>query len=289
METTAAVAPSAPSAAPPCPQCAGATAPTGMAPAPPQYVYAMGKVEVRFPSVDVEKELIQVRGNAETRGLSDRQVLYSILAERSSRYLVRRLTWVLTVEGLETYILVPRDPMDLELLVNTVRAEPTAGDHDVVVGVRGPLAPPEMSSGLVIPVVAFDQLYSFDRAALVKSIPRPETLSEERFTAAAGELLDRIMQLSDNSGATDEHRALNYLSVRYPAIYTRTTEAFGNDFSLTGVEVRRSRLSGARNVVDVIFSYTNRKTDMTEKYFVRVDVTEMFPFLVTKLAPYYDR
>jgi hypothetical protein len=39
----------------------------------------------------------------------------------------------------------------------------------------------------------------------------------------------------------------------------------------------------------VIFSYTNRETDVTEKYFVRVDVSEEFPFLVTKMASYYDR
>ena len=38
----------------------------------------------------------------------------------------------------------------------------------------------------------------------------------------------------------------------------------------------------------MIFCYTNRRTDVTEKFFVRVDVTEMFPFLVTKLQPYYD-
>jgi PatG C-terminal len=53
--------------------------------------------------------------------------------------------------------------------------------------------------------------------------------------------------------------------------------------------VRPSSLSGVRNIVDVIFSYTNRATDVTEKFFVRVDVTEEFPFLVTKLSPYYDR
>jgi hypothetical protein len=33
----------------------------------------------------------------------------------------------------------------------------------------------------------------------------------------------------------------------------------------------------------------NRATDVTEKFFVRVDVTEAFPFLVSKMAPYYDR
>ena len=48
-------------------------------------------------------------------------------------------------------------------------------------------------------------------------------------------------------------------------------------------------MSGTRHIVDVIFADTNRNTDYTEKCFVRVDVTEEFPFLVSKLGPYYDR
>jgi hypothetical protein len=55
------------------------------------------------------------------------------------------------------------------------------------------------------------------------------------------------------------------------------------------LEVRISPLSGTRKIVEVIFSYTNRGTDVIEKFFVRADVTEEFPFLVTKLSPYYDR
>ena len=34
---------------------------------------------------------------------------------------------------------------------------------------------------------------------------------------------------------------------------------------------------------------TNRNNGVTEKFFVRVDETEEFPFLVTKLSPYYGR
>jgi len=37
----------------------------------------------------------------------------------------------------------------------------------------------------------------------------------------------------------------------------------------------------------VIFSYTNRNTDFTEKCHTRVDVTEEIPFLVKKMSPYY--
>jgi hypothetical protein len=135
----------------------------------------------------------------------------------------------------------------------------------------------------------FDQIYSFDRSTLIKSIPRPEKTTAAQFGPAAEELFNRIMQMTDNAGATDEHRALNYLAMRYPAIYAKAAEEFALDFSLTGVEVRPSPLSGTRNVVDVIFSYTNRNTDFTEKFFVRCDTTEEFPFLVNKLSPYYDR
>lgn len=47
-------------------------------------------------------------------------------------------------------------------------------------------------------------------------------------------------------------------------------------------------LRGTRKIVDVVFSYTNRNADFIEKVFMRVNVTEEFPFLVAKLSPYYD-
>ena len=53
--------------------------------------------------------------------------------------------------------------------------------------------------------------------------------------------------------------------------------------------MRPSRLSGTRRIVNVIFSFTNRNTDVTQKYFVRVDLTEEFPFLVTKMSPFFER
>ena len=95
--------------------------------------------------------------------------------------------------------------------------------------------------------------------------------------------------MADNAGATDAHRALNYLAVRYQAIYATAASAFARNASLTGVEVAPSALSATRNVVEVIFSYTDRSTDVVEKFFVRVDVTDEFPYLVTKMSPYYNR
>ena len=252
-------------------------------------VYAVGRIEWRFPTAAIEKEFAQATGRAETTGMTDRQALHAVLSQRQHRYLVRQLCWVLTIAGLETYILVPRDPADYDLLIEAVRPAPSPADLDVVIGVRGPIAPPDMCNGLMVPIVRFEQIYSFDRNALIQSIPRPETLSAEQFTPAAEELFDRLIQLADNAGATDEHRAVNYCAVRYPAIYATAAEAYGRNCTLTAVEVRPSPLSGPRNIVEVIFCFTNRTTDVTEKYFVRVDVTEAFPFLVTRMSPYFDR
>ena len=274
--------PPAPVAQQPCPTCG-----SNGAAMPPSYVYALGRIEPRFPRLSVEKEFAQATGRAETVNLTDRQALQRVLQQ--NRYLVKQLCWVMTVGGLETYIVAPRDPTDANLLVETLRPNPRPGDVDLVVGMRGPLASPEMCNGLLVPIVAFDQLYSFDRDSLIGSIPRPEAIPAERFTEAAAEVFDRIMQMTDNAGATDEHRALNYLTVRYPALYAAVAQAHGRNCSLTAVDVRPSSLGGVRNIVDVIFSFTDRATDVVEKQFLRVDVTEQFPFLVTKLSPYYDR
>ena len=268
----------------PCPTCVG-----GAGSMPVSYVYAIGRVEARFPNLAAEKEFAQATGRTDTAGKTDQQTFHAVLCKRENRYLVRQLCWVLTIQGLETYLLQPRDPADIDLLVEAIRPAPSPNDIDVVIGLRGPIAPPEMCNGLMVPIVAFDQIYSFDRDTLIKAIPKPEKTTAEQFGPAAEELFSRIMLITDNAGATDEHRALNYLAMRYPAIYAKAAERFACDCSLTAVEVRPSPLSSTRNIVDVIFSYTDRNTDFTEKFCARVDVTEEFPFLVTKMSPYYDR
>jgi hypothetical protein len=194
----------------------------------------------------------------------------------------------MTIEGLETYIVMPRDPADLDLLIEAVRPAPRTIDIDLVVGDMGPIATPTLCNGLTVPIVVFDQLYSFDVDALIGAIPRPDNVEAEQFNAMAEEVYNRVVHMSDNAGATAEHRALNYLAVRYPALYAAVAEAQGRNSSLSAVEVRPSALSGTRQIVEVVFSFTDRATDVVEKRFVRVDVTEKFPFLVTRLSPFYD-
>ena len=273
-----------------CSTCGAAPAANAASPTlplPPPCIYVIGHIEPRFPLLSIEKEARQAIARGGPSKETDREVMAKLLGEKSNKYLVRQLCWVLSVQGVETYILVPRDG-DYQPLIDAYRAEANPGDLELVIGVRGPIAPPTMCNGLLVPIVIFDQIYAFDRDSLLKAIPKPKD-ADAKFTKAAGEMLDRIIQQSDNAGATDADRARNYLAVRYDRIYSLAAEQFNNNASLTSIDVLPSPLSGTRKVVDVVFSFTDRATDVVSKFFTRVDVTECFPFLVTKMSPYYDR
>jgi PatG C-terminal len=271
-----------------CSSCGAAPATNTAVAGPPPCIYVIGHIEPRFPLLSIEKEARQAIAREGPSKDTDREVMAKLLRDPANKYLVRQLCWVLSVQGVETYILVPRDG-DYQPLIEAYRAEPKPGDLELVIGVRGPIAPPTMCNGLLVPIVIFDQIYFFDREILLKSIPKPKDADAKKFSAAAAEMFDRITSEIDNAGATDADRARNYLSVRYDRIYWLLAEQLNENASLTSIGVVPSPLSGTRKIVDVVFSFTNRDTDVVSKFFTRVDVTECFPFLVTKMSPYYDR
>jgi hypothetical protein len=253
----------------------------------PSCIYVIGHIEPRFPQLSIEKEARQAIARGGASKETDREVMAKLLRDPANKYIVRRLCWVLSVQDVDTYILVPRDG-DYQPLIDAYRTEPNPGDLELVIGVRGPIANPEICNGLLVPIVIFDQIYAFDRDTLLKAIPKPKD-ADQKFLKAAAEMFDRIASQMDNAGATDRDRALNYLAVRYDRIYSLAAEQFADNASFTGIDSLPSPLSGARKIVDVVFSFTDRSTDVVSKFFTRVDVTECFPFLVTKMSPYYDR
>ena len=281
-----------------CPTCAAAAqANTSVAPAQantstasPQYVYAVGNVVFYYPSVSVEKELRQATartGNAVVN-LTDPQATATVLQDPQNMYIVRELCWVLQIQGIDTYILVPTDPSGYQLLLGALRPQPAPGGVDVVIGTRGPIATPAMCNGIIVPLLFFDQIYSSDRSTLVKSVPTPAGADPNTFETSANTTYDQLMAQS-GTGDTDASKALAYLALRYPQIYASACTAIASNSSLTSVSVLPSNLSATRRIVDVVFAFTNRNTDVVSKQFVRVDVTGKYPFLVTKMAPYFSQ
>ena len=264
---------------------------TGKMASPPSYVYALGKVTYRFPNKSIELELAQAIGRKptnDTSGITREEVVYKALTDTANRYLARQICYVFKIGGLETYIVIPTDPLDIDRLAQTLRPTPDVGDIDLIIGRRGPIASAEVCNGLLIPIVAVDQIYSFDRDTLMKAIPKRKGESDDQFKKTSEVLFNNIIQITDNAGATDEHRAINYLAVRYDEIYNRAQVMQNENYSFTTIDVRPSTLSGTRKIVDVIFLYENRSNRAVQKWFTTVDVTEEFPFLVSPLQQYIE-
>lgn len=270
--------------------CSCGSQPSKMSPA--SHVYAIGKVSHRYPNKSIELEIAQATGRKageETKGHTYEDVIYKVLTDPANRYIARQICYIFNIERLETYILVPTDPSDLDRLAQALRPNVGLTDIDVIIGRRGSIASPEMCNGLMVPIVMVDQIYSFDRDSLMKAaFQKRKGTDEDQFKKTADALFNHIVLIADNAGATDEHRAINYLSVRYDEIYHRTQLMQDENYSFTAIDARRSSLSGARKVVDVIFSYEKRDNLAIQKWFVRVDVTEEFPFLVSPMQQYIE-
>ncbi|MEU3602544.1 hypothetical protein ABZ714_28100 [Streptomyces sp. NPDC006798] len=247
------------------------------------YVFAVGRIACRFPDPGVEKEFTQVVGGSKTRGKTDDQVLREVVGRPENRYLARQLQFVLIIQGVETYTVVPRFPEDYEKLIDALRPQPSPLDLDVVIGVRVPSG--GSCGGLALPVVEFYQLYSFSRPVLFDAIEKPDGMSAKRFRATADAVLTKILQITENAGATAPDRAANYVACRYEAVYLKTFEAFAADYALTSIEVGPAAVGGDQGVMNFVVSYTGRKTDITERYAVQVATRHMNPYLLTHLGP----
>jgi hypothetical protein len=268
---------------------------------PSQYVYALGTVYARFPNISLEKEFAQAAQAQQTQSLTERQIQYQVLSQPCNRYIARDMCWVLTIECVDAYILQPRTDDELTQLIDMLN-EPTCTplvDIDVVIGNLGPIATPEMCNGLQIPIVIVNNTYSFQISNFTNQLyqaynsqsPPPPAMNETTFQALANQTLQILMQLADNVGNLDEHRAVNYLALRYSQIYIFTINQSQQSQSLYSVNVKMSPLnaSGTRKIVDVIFTYRNMTNDIKTEYYVSVDVSGMFPFLVEEFQPYYLR
>ena len=270
-----------------CESCRG----VGGALKPRQYVYAIGQIEPRFPSISVEREFQLIASHTETKGRSDSQVFRDVVSTPENRYLSRKLCWVFLVSGLETFILVPRQLQDLQLLLSTLSNEPSSEKDAVLIGTKLGLAPEGMCGCLRLPMVVIGHMYSFLRKDFLNAIgtgaaSKPDNSAEP--STLVEEILERVLQSTDNAGLSAGDRALNFLAIRYPALYQTVATRFNSNFSLAEISTKKSQLGSPREIVDVIFTFRHRQTGFFERVSTRVDVTEEFPFVVTPVTPYIE-
>lgn len=284
------------------------------APASPSYVYALGTVTARFPSLNLEKEFMQAWGKnpGQTLTISDADK-FAVLGQGQNLYLAREMCWIFQSGNIDLYILQPRSYVELTDLITAL--SPTAGQisYALVIGSLGAIAPPSLCNGAQLPIVTCNQVFGFTGQAFINSItaevtsdaelmrsiqeylnanPPPAggtaTTPEQYVATAATNAFSALTLLADNAGQTDEHRAINYLTFKSLALYKNEIRQELNGFILNSVQVRPDPLSVGRQIQDVILVYASTTTTQIQRYFTRIDVSGQFPFMVNDLALYYD-
>jgi hypothetical protein len=260
-----------------CPDCASRASAM-----PQQFVYALGHIEVRFPTLGLEREYQQrERMLPPAPGKPHLERVREVLVH--NLHLAAQACFLLTIGGSPAYLLAPAGNYLRPSLFDALGAGEDS--FAVTVGRLGPMAPPQACGGVLVPVLLCDQIYTFRlgdwQAALSTGLQEAlaeRGIDQHRFGEAARALFRRIVQSTENIGATDVHRALNYLVMQHPGIFLLAAEK-QERHQLDRIETRLVQGPSARRQVAVILSFVERSTGVVERYFTRVDITEEWPFV----------
>lgn len=251
-------------------------------------VYVIGTIDVRFPDPALENEIeMLVRDlGLPTGQIEDRAWLFTAISRVEARYIARELCWTVSVESEDGYILRPHDPSDWSMLIDglqhpRLRIGSFAADAQVVIGTKGPMA---HVGNVDLPLLLVDQV-----ALTTLTTPPVAPASKSRAKQAtngpsAG--FKKLIRYADNFGDTDSARALNYLIARYKPIHDLIAEQERSGFQLDEIIVLGSRLNGKRRIVDPIVIFRNGRSGVTNKHFMRVDVTHKYPMTIIGIEPY---
>ncbi len=250
----------------------------------PEYIYAIGNIKIVFPSKSIEKEY-----NFAAKELGKTPTdQYDVLSDDNFFYIAEHICWVLQIENVDCYIIKPRSHNELRDLVNCLKPDPStlAESYSIVIGVRGPIAPPSMCNGLLLPIVLCNQLYYFSFEKHISN------LAELNIPNDIASLVLKSMEIKGNNGDEDKERALNFLAFRAPEVFYKAVQMLdpstkpGGSYFLKGVTTQQSITLGIRKVVDVIFTFQRNDTQERSYWSCGVDVTGLFPFLSTPLKLY---
>jgi hypothetical protein len=267
-----------------------------------EFVYALGRLDVRFPSVGFEREFQQrsarSAGDATgPRGPRLRQVL------ESNGHLARRMCYLLMIGGAPAYVVAPAASYMLPEVMNAVERIGREDSWCLVIGRRGPITSPGSCGGVMAPIVACDQIYAFSGDEWYGSLEgqlepvfTAKRVTRKDFGPLARDLFSQVVQSTENLGASDAHRAVNYLLMQHPGLFLAAAERAGKQ-RLDRIETKTIHGLGLRRLVGVVVSFVDPVTGVAERLFTRVDVTEEWPFVADTtegrpaplgLLPYID-
>ncbi len=248
-----------------------------------RYVFAIGKLDVRFPNLGLEREFQRAAQRIGAAASPRGERIASVLREH--RHIALRVCPLLLVGGVPAYVVAPSAAYVRDSLIDALIETDKADQWAVVSGRLGPLCRPTDCGGVVAPVLACEELYSFsvgewsrDLAAALQPAVQAKRVTEKAVVRAAAEVFGTVVSSAENAGASDPHRALNYALVRHPGVFLAVAERSGRAV-LDKIETRALPSLAGRRQVAIVLSFIDSTTGVPERLFCRVDVTDQWPFI----------
>jgi hypothetical protein len=251
-----------------------------------QFVYAIGELDARFPTVGIEREFQQ-----RERALELKEPLPAGRGERlkitldANPHLWSRICFVMSVGNMPAYIVVPSSQHALRTMLGAVSRSSDRDAFVALVGRRAGSAGPAQCGDLLAPIVVCDLLYPFrveewidNLGARVEHALKARKTETARFKTVAREFFSQVVRSTENIGGLDTHRALNYALVQHPGLALSVAER--PQSVLDRIETRQVQGTDLRRVIAIILTFVDRASGVPERLFCRVDVTEEWPFLM---------
>lgn len=215
-----------------------------------------------------------------------RDDFYGVLSK--TRYLARRVCWVLEVDDHPAAILVPRREPELTDLIEALklfRSLPNPTDATLLVtGTLGGPAPASKCEGLQVPMISVDELQYFTRRELLNKLASELNKEKERREVeTAAEQIWMHAGVWREPGFDDEQRAKNYLVFRTTPLYERTIALAkdaadqGRAYWLSAITASGVTNEAGRSVVNVDSTF-QAASGQTLTYRAEIDVTDLFAF-----------
>lgn len=248
------------------------------------YVYAIGQLQARFPTADIEKEFTQVLAGMDTSGKNDAELRYEVLSKAENAYLAREMSWILVINNMDAFQVEPRSTLELGDMVEAIKPSSAEQVYDVVIGTQEPLA------GGDLKWVVCNRIFHFKAQEFAASVPKPQGAGAD-FEQAVLDMLVQMQQFTQSPGETRRQRAINYVALQYPEVYALKWQLMNPTDgsaakSFSDLQSATPAMSDGREMVDLIFCFTDRSSGVVDRYYTTVDVTGQFPFLANKLQPY---
>jgi hypothetical protein len=262
-----------------CPECAS------RALQPEQYAYTIGRLDIRFPSLSIEREYQQRERALHDLPQQPRNARIRAVLEKNS-HLAVRVGWVLSIGGNPAFALTPSSVGLKDAFFDALSRSHETNHFCVVIGRVGAFINPTAYGGVLLPLVSVDQLYTFSDAEWLEGlsqVARPvlesQNIEVEHFHAVSRDIFSEVTTMPENMGISDGHRALNYLLVQHPGMFLAAAER--RNHVLDRIETRVFQAAGGRRHVAVILLFLDRSTGVPERLYCSVDITEEWPFVAS--------